>query len=762
MEEGLGASMFSGMTPEEWQQLMAMSGGMPVPAPAAPDAQPTSASTVANSLADAARTGARAVVGGVNAVTSNLGIPQGDIKNAQGDVVFPTNALERGLQASDEAANQYAAAFVGPGGAKVPRGGAARPPIEPPPPPPPMGHNMPPEPMQVEAPAPTSGRAAAITSYNLRDTPLPQAIEIARQEQHIIPQKDGGYVGAPNSVRSPEDLQRMRDSFDEAVRQGASVGGDKWYETGRNVVKEIAPNNPKQQATVAQSLGLFSAQATPETNLGFMLKAHNAYEGGEPAALARTTAQADKYNQARDAGTDIPLGKKTFIYGENLDPNKPWTTTGTNDIWHARAFDYRDAAGKPWDSALTPQQHAFLDAETVLAVDRANKAKLGGRDNWTAPEIQAAGWVGRRGQGQVATAQAKGEDANIADELATASKGYKDALEKHTAYGTSEATPGVGTGHLPAVAEGSQALRDEYAADPRSSYSPGGYDVFHGAMGFLRRPTLKTTGMYEGPKGPEINQGEAARSLMDIDPGNVSGERTWSPVSKRMITAAEAAKGYTGAQNMSAASMLFTKNKPGRMGSLAFESGGQWSPEQINAVKAIGSKYGIPDPVHLGDKAYLSNFENAPAGMSLGTQKTMGDELSQALGRNVNPQRAEVASTTTFHGPEFAKGYGSGAATRQLREVLQAGPNYIQKLDASPEVRQQVLGQLQRDEEYAARTNSPLRQDLQNARRIIVNEGFAGLFKALDAGKVVLPALAGLMTMLPGLMPKQPQPQQGM
>jgi hypothetical protein len=128
----------------------------------------------------------------------------------------------------------------------------------------------------------------------------------------------------------------------------------------------------------------------------------------------------------------------------------------------------------------------------------------------------------------------------------------------------------------------------------------------------------------------------------------------------------------------------------------------------------------------------------------------------------VNPQRAEVASTATFHGPEFAKGYGSGAATRQLREVLQAGPNYIQKLDASPEVRQQVLGQLQRDAEYAARTNSPLRQDLQNARQIISTEGFAGLFKALDAGKIALPALAGLMTMLPGLTRQQPQPQQGM
>ena len=42
------------------------------------------------------------------------------------------------------------------------------------------------------------------------------------------------------------------------------------------------------------------------------------------------------------------------------------------------------------------------------------------------------------------------------------------------------------------------------------------------------------------------------------------------------------------------------------------------------------------------------------------------------------------------------------------------------------------------------RTGNPLRGDVQNARRIIENEGLTGLRRALVSGKVALPALFGL------------------
>jgi hypothetical protein len=732
------------------------------------------------------RTAGNAAVGAVNTVKKFMDTPYSpglrredvtDIPATEGGwrSSFGSQPNDPAIAASTDAAALTLAPLgtTGPeagtvltAGRRLARGRRAAAPVLEDIPPPPIGHNMPPEPTPVETPAApvaaadqvsTGRRTMVDPSLYLRDKTLADAMGIASKEGHIIPNAEGGFVGAPYNLRSPEDLQNLRKSFDEAARLGASVGGEKWYEQGRNVVSEIAPNNPALQAQMARTLGLTSSQATPEVNLGFALQAHNAWEGGEPADLVRTTLQAEKYNRARATGEPIELGPKTEIYGINLDPNQPWTTTGTNDIWHARALGYTDAKGRPWDEALSPQQHQFMDAETVLAVKRANEEKWGGRSDWTAPEIQAAAWVGRRAQAKgdeklakLTEAQKKDEtiqipdrEQTIANELAKASKGYGAALEKHTAYGTSEATPGVGTGHLPAVAEGSPELRAEYAQDPRSTYSPpgaGGYDIYHGAMGMLRRPTLPTTGIYEGPKGTEVNQGEAARILADIAQGKTSGEATWSPVAKRMITAAEAAKGYVGAQNMSAASMLFPKNKPGRLNSLQFDTGGQWSPEQIDALKAIGKDYDIPDLVHLGDKAYLSQFPKPERALSTKQEAELGDRLSQALGRDVNPQRTEVASTSTWYGDDWKAGEGSGAATRTLRKELEAGPNYIAKLDASPEIRTHVLGLMQRDAEWAARTGSPVRQDLQNARDIISKEGFAGLFKALDAGKIALPS----------------------
>jgi hypothetical protein len=67
--------------------------------------------------------GAQSLSRGLEAASGYLGIPPGDTRNSQGQVVFPTNAFERGLQSSDSAAQSYAANFVGPG--KAPRAAAS-------------------------------------------------------------------------------------------------------------------------------------------------------------------------------------------------------------------------------------------------------------------------------------------------------------------------------------------------------------------------------------------------------------------------------------------------------------------------------------------------------------------------------------------------------------------------------------------------------------------------------------------------------------
>jgi hypothetical protein len=56
-------------------------------------------------------------------------------------------------------------------------------------------------------------------------------------------------------------------------------------------------------------------------------------------------------------------------------------------------------------------------------------------------------------------------------------------------------------------------------------------------------------------------------------------------------------------------------------------------------------------------------------------------------------------------------------------------------------LRQAVLARMERDAELAAQTGQPMWADVQLARKIIVEEGFAGLFRALKQG-VALPAVA--------------------
>jgi len=595
------------------------------------------------------------------------------------------------------------------------------------------------------------GRRQAITSLqSLRDKTLPEAIEIAKREEHLIPQPSGGFSGAPRNVRNRADIDTMRSDFDNAVALGAGVGGDQWYKIGREIIQELAPGNPQKQSELARLLGLTSAQANPDTNMGFAMLAHNAYEMGRPAPLVRTTSQANKYIKSRETGTPIKLGPKTYIYGENLDPSKPWTTTGTNDIWHARAFGFTSPNGKPWEAALAPQNHAFLDAETVLAVDRANAMKLGGRDNWTAPEIQAAAWVGRKAQGLVEKAP-KGKPMSIGQGLAEATVGYTDAAPKYTAKGTYELTPGQGTRHLPGVAFGDEATRAAYAQDPRMQWTRDiegkPYDTLYQSQGALERPTQNTMGLYENPQGiKEQNPGYAARPMVSLKGG--TGQREWHPDSLEMIRGVEALRGYGNVQNMAAASQSFPTNQPGRRSSLELPTTGPLTPQMVQQLQDIGAKYDLPHLVDQGDMSVLTNWGGRKA-VTPKQETALQAEVGK-LGIDPNrTRRTELKSTSIDYSGDFAQPDGTGAATKTLFDNV--SDHMAARFDADPNVRAKFSAIATAQRDWAARSNSPIRDDVMNALDILGKEGpgggVLGLKQAWKAGAVSLPAIAALAAM---------------
>jgi hypothetical protein len=593
-------------------------------------------------------------------------------------------------------------------------------------------------------------KGGAIAQSGLREMSLPDAINEVRQGKHLQAfEPDGSFVGGPMHIKTPEQLDAMRRDFDESVRIGSTIGGEKWYDQGRGVVNELTRGDPIQGRFLAGSLGVTSAQATPRTNLGFELQGHNSWEMGEPRSIVRTGAQAKNLNEARDLGTYPKTGLKTGVYKVNLDSSTPWSTTGTNDIWHARALGYRHADGKPWDKSLSPKQHAFMDAETIAAVDRANQMQLGGRTDWKSHEIQAAAWVGKKGQ---AIAAEKG--IPIEEALKEAQAGYRDALPSYTAYGTYDHIPGAATGHLPEVTAGSADVRNAYTNDPRSNYTNAtGHDIFYTALNPRERPTVPTTSVFQSSvpgAAQEVGTGGAARPLVSLS--GKSGQRTFDKPSEQMLRAAEGTRAYVGGQEMGAASMPFPDNRAGSLRSIMFNTpSGKMTPQQIADLSALGAKFDVPHVVHLGEQGYMTQFgEHGAEGAkdlrrfreAAEGGKNKPPELADELARIVpgaEPRRTDVRSISVDYAPEWQQGHGSGAVTRKLREIID-NPLILDKLD-TPEIRANALGQLQRDAEIAARTGQPVRADLQNARDLIHKSGFRGLFAALDAGKIALPAV---------------------
>ena len=586
-----------------------------------------------------------------------------------------------------------------------------------------------------EAGAALSKRAAAITANNLRDMAPEEAMNIASSNAHIIPKTEGGFVGAPSWVQKPKDLATMRNNFDAQVEEGLT--GSNWYSRAQQGIKDIAGSDPARQHLLSQELAQTSAQATPDTNLGFGLQMHNAYEAGTPLDISRTRQIAQSYKAAREAGTDIPLGKKTSVYAGHLDPTIENPNTGTNDIWHARAFGYQDpTTGEPWHSALTPQQHSFMDAETLLAVKRANEKQLAGRNNWTPGEIQAAPWVALKSKG---LQEQFGWDKARAD--AEAAKTYPDFFNKYTAHGTYEATPGIGTGHLQGVATGPADLRAKFSADPRSSWMNNeGHDILYNTLGMYQRPTVPSTGVYQSPGGPlEINPANVARPLVGMT--GAAGERVVDPASRSLMNTAEATRAYMDAQNAGAWSKAIMSNKPSALNSISFEHNQPMSVDQISQLRSMGAQHGLPDVIDYGKGGVLTNFGGGQDIKGI-VRALKGGQIGSDLGKIVPgavPQRAQMESGYLGYEDALRAPQGSGAATRQLRENI---PNetVLNKLDASPDVRQAAMDRFDRDAEYAAQGGGVAREDIQRARSIIAREGFSGLFKALDRG-VALPAV---------------------
>jgi hypothetical protein len=667
-------------------------------------------------------------------------------------------------------------------------------------PPPPSGHNMPPPEMQLGAPEtpptpladipakvaatepppprtwaqdlPRPKPAARSTEIpDIRGLPVEDAIAIARTQPHLIKagdQSEGFYVGGPRDFSSKRDLNAQRKFFDDYI--AADPRGGDWYDRYRAGEREVTGNDPFQNKWMSAQEGQWSAGVDPGSELHFALKENNASIAGMPVKAARP-AQHEAHLRALETGDpeQYQLGDKTGEYARlvNSDQPLPPGGTGVNDFRHARNWGYTEPSGEPQKGALTDAGHRFLDYETALSVDRANKANLGGRSNWTGEQLQAAPWVRQKAL-DIQSRGGKNEDGSwklsYEDAFDRANRTIADYFPRHTAYATFEAQPGSVTGHLPGSVDANQAAREAFAKDPASTWAtaPGGRDAIYSGLGvpgtgnFMRvRPSQPMTGHYETPAGVvENNPGEVARPLVTfntpraydkafVGPREFEPFKTLTGHDKAIMDASEAFRGYVDAQNASAYHKNWTGGPQNQMNSLYFPRSGPADPAEMLALQNRAKTHGMGDVVDTGQGLTSTSFWPPTT-----------EAQAAAMGKDVKaggfrpfgePTRVRTEGGYVDYTDKWPAGVGSGEATRHMLDYVTKTPELRAAFNNNPYIAERALAKLERDKTWASKWGAP-REDIQNARRIL-GQGPGGIDRleaALKKGSIALPVVAAI------------------
>ena len=302
----------------------------------------------------------------------------------------------------------------------------------------------------------------------------------------------------------------------------------------------------------------------------------------------------------------------------------PPTTTGTNDIWHGRAFGYTGGKKGPnaeFDRAFGDAEHKFVDYETVLAVNRANARNAGGRNDWTAPQIQAAAWVVAKGIGlhKKYPKRYPTEEDGIAEAALT----FPDKSAKYEAFGTHEVVPAApgyggaktGAGHFEGLLDQPSEVRAAFSNDPRRSWRDPVYgnDILYQAGGYQTEPSRSATGYFQPPQGgkPEVNPADVARPL--VAPITDEFGRTIAPGDQAALTAIEGVRAYSDVQNMGAWHQTISGVKTSEMGSIHMPLDRQLTEPEMLQLSEIARKYGLT-PSDTGRGVTLMDFSPDASG----------------------------------------------------------------------------------------------------------------------------------------------------
>lgn len=611
-----------------------------------------------------------------------------------------------------------------------------------------------------------------------------EAQRMALRGDHLKRTPEGKYVGAPADVDSPQKLSRNRQAALSKVEEGA-FNAD-WYDRARNTATDVAGGDPAMASMFARGGAAYSPQATPEVEVGALLRQHNAKVLRGEDAVPRTGSQARNvaraYSKNATGGYDIDpaavrLGKKTGPYADAKDPTIPSESLykTANDIWHGRVMGY----GENFSRGFTPQEHGFLTGENLVLADTAQRKGFG-KDvlpegyEWTPRSAQAATWGAQRLEkykGDYASAVKKAlrekkrpPKAPSEQELvARASYGIDSAVPRYTANDTFEFVTGENTGHLAGLNRADEATREAYTDAMGEAYlrTPSGAmrDPIYDSFQMYQREALPTRGTYVNSQGVvENNPGFTTRPLVSLrssDLGTTAsgkakrGGPEMVPEDTRAMRYAGALRGLITGQEATG----FNKFTPANASMKATEKTGARytakSADELEVARKAFEAQGL-DVVQVGDALNIGKFPGDDGSAVLDAKQLQKrvDAAAKELSGAVTRGRWETGLETI----PWTKEQGTGETTRAVLERLVDNPDYAVKdaakrLDAG-RLRDAMKPMNEIDRALAAEKNMPIREDLMKLREMLADVGLEGVIDYVKkTGGVALPAIAAVPTL---------------
>jgi hypothetical protein len=477
-------------------------------------------------------------------------------------------------------------------------------------------------------------------------------------------------------------------------------------------------------------------------------------------------------DEAVAAGEPVEMGFKIGEYAKKNDPRLPNTGLfGVNDFRRAQGMGYTDPQGNPWKAGVSETMHPFMDAETALQVDRANKAGIGGRTDWQGPHIQEVPWVYGKAQDlyeRGKTGRFAGDELEgIKGALQEANNTARDYFYKHAASATHEAIPGASLGHVrqaldmtPAekLAYGRRGRWDQPAPESAVSEFPqvgaGNRDVIYGAAGYRQLPSVEAQGLYINRLGEvETNPLTVARPLMDFPTG---GGGLMAPESRRMADTLEQFRAFLDAQEAGAYNLPNTGSVSGK-NSLVLDS------RSLNPNKLNEPYSGV-----MPTSEQLARMNDAMKGTGFGVSTTSRGAVVFPFDATMDPKEAakilrkkqkelteiypstpEKSMTTTGYvpgigrrtpeGPEATAPFSGEATSDLLRAFSELPQSVALNISESEAIRQAIREKALRDSLMGG-----TRRDIQESRRFFSEADWPKAVEMIRKGMTPAAALAAL------------------